>query len=174
MEVITKLHAITTIIAVAMITIFAGFIIAKLTGKLAKRILKEAELNRILVAAGFRPLSDALGTIIEYLIYTATVLVVLHQFGLTQIVLAIIAILGAIIVAFSLLLAIRDFIPNAVAGLFMRRKIKKFIGKHVTIGRISGTLINYGIISSIIKNKDEHCVPHLYTSKHGITRLRAN
>ncbi len=163
-----------TRIAIALITLFAGFIIAKLASRIAKKLLAEAELNRILVSAGFKPLSDALGTILEYVIYTATLLVILQQFGLTKIVLGIIATLAVIIIGISILLAFRDFIPNAVAGLFLRKKAKQHIGKKVQIGAVTGTLEKFGIISSTIRDKDEHCVPHLYTSKQKITRLRAN
>ncbi len=174
MAFIQVLHLLFTKVSVAMLTLFIGFIIAKLAGKIAKKVLAEAELNRILVAAGFKPLSDALGVIIEYVIYAATILVILQQFGLTYIVLGIISIIGIIVVLFSLLLALRDFIPNAVVGLFIRRKMKKFLGKKVQIGTVSGTLEHVGIIRSTVRDKDEHCVPHLYTSRKEITRLRAS
>jgi len=161
-------------IAVALVTIFTGFIIAKLTGRIAKRIMAEAELNRILTAAGFKPLSDALAKILEYLIYTATLLVVLQQFGLTKLVLGIIAGVLIIIIGFSLLLAFRDFIPNFVARIFIRKKMKELIGQKIKIGSIKGRLEKFGLVASIIRDKDEHYVPHLYTSKQKITRLRAS
>lgn len=135
--------------------------------------MAEAELNRILTAAGFRPLSDALGVILEYIIYAATVLVILQQFGLTEIVLGIIAVIAIVAIGFSLVLAVRDFIPNAIVGLFLRKKMKKFLGKKICIGDVSGRLEHYGIVASVIKNKDEYYVPHLYTSRQEITRLRA-
>lgn len=174
MPFITTIHAFATKFSIALLTLFIGFIIAKLAGKIAKRVMAEAELNRILVSAGFRPLSDALGIIIEYIIYTLTILVILQQFGLTSIVLNILATIATIIILFSLLLALRDFIPNAIAGLFIRKKMKKLLGEKVQIGSVSGTLEHIGIIGSTLRSKDEHCVPHLYTSRKDVTRLRAN
>ena len=173
MALISTLHTVFTKISMALLTLFIGFIIAKLAGKIAKRVMAEAELNRILVSAGFKPLSDALGIIIEYVIYAATILVILQQFGLTTIVLSILAVMAAIIILFSLLLAVRDFIPNAVAGLFIRKKLKRLLGKRVRIGNITGKLEHIGIVRSTIRDKDEHCVPHFYTSKNEITLLRA-
>jgi len=160
--------------AVALITIFIGFIIAKLASRVAKKLMAEAELNRILKAAGLKPLSDTLGSILEYLIYTVTVLVVLQQFGLTKIVLGTITILAFVVIAFSLLLAVRDFIPNAVVGILMRKKMKKHLGKKVKIGAVEGRLEHFGLLTSIVKDKDEYHVPHLYSSKQKITRLQAN
>jgi small-conductance mechanosensitive channel len=174
MAFIEAMQAFFTKISIALLTLFIGFIIAKLAGKIAKRIMAEAELNRILVAAGFKPLSDAFGVIIEYIIYAATILVILQQFGLTTVVLSILGAIAAVIIIFSLLLAIRDFIPNAVAGLFVRKKLKKFLGKKVQIGTVRGRLENIGIVNSTLRDKDEHCVPHFYTSRKEITRPRAN
>jgi hypothetical protein len=174
MAILDTLNIAFTKISIALITLFIGFIIAKLAGKIAKKVLAEAELNRILTAAGFKPLSDAFGIIIEYFIYAATILVILQQFGLTYVVIGIIIAVTAAILLISLLLAIRDFIPNAIAGLFIRRKMKKLLGKKVQVGKIRGRLESVGIINSTIRDKDEHCVPHLYASRNEITRLRAN
>jgi small-conductance mechanosensitive channel len=168
------LHAIGIKISVATIIILIGFIIAKLASRITKRVLAEAEINRILTSAGFKPLSDAIGSILEYVIYTITLLFVLQYFGLAKIVLGIILIIAIIALGFSLVLAFRDFIPNAIVGLFLRKKMKKLLGKKVTIGEMSGRLEHIGIVACVLKNKDEHYIPHLYTSKQNITRLRAS
>ena len=174
MAIIDVLKGIVNEAAVALITILVGFIIAKLASRIAKKVMVEAELNRILTAAGIKPLSDVLGTILEYLIYTATLLVVLQQFGLTSIVLGIIAVLAIVIIGFSLLLTLRDFIPNALVGFLIRKEMKRFLGKKVRIGAVVGRLENVGIVGSVVKDKDEHYVPHLYSSKQKIKQLRAS
>jgi len=152
-------------IAVALITIFVGVIIAKLAGRVTKRVLAEAELNKILVRAGFKPMSDAVGALVEYCIYIATVLVLLQQFGLTEIVLGIIAIIALAVIAFSLTLTVRDFIPNAIVGLYIRKRMQSKLGKQVQIGAVKGRLEHFGVVASTIKNEDENYVPHLYSSK---------
>jgi len=173
MALVDALHTLFTKVSIAFLMLFIGFIIAKLAGKIAKRVLAEAELNRILTSAGFKPLSDAFGVIIEYIIYTITIFVILHQFGLTAIVLSILGVVGIIIVLFSILLSVRDFVPNAVAGLFIRKRLKMFLGKKVQIGNVSGRLEHVGIVNSILRNGGEHCVPHFYASRKEITRPRA-
>jgi hypothetical protein len=160
-------------IIVALITLFVGFIIAKLAGLLTKRVLHEAEINRILTTAGMK-LDEALGRLVEYALYVITLLVILNQFGLTKLVLGILITIAIALIAFSLLLTIKDFIPNAITGMFIRKKLHANLGKKVKIGMVTGKLVHVGIIQSVIKDGGEHHVPHLYTSKENITRIRAS
>lgn len=152
--------------AVAIIILLAGFIIAKIAGKIVKRILAEADINKILAKAKVTPMSDALGGIVEYALYLATIIVVLQQFGLANITLWIIGTIAIVVILFSLTLTIRDFIPNAIAGLFIKKRLNAKLGKQVKIGIISGRLEHVGIVASTIRNSDEQYVPHLYTSKY--------
>ncbi len=163
-----------TKIEIAIIIFFIGFIIAKLTSRILKKVLAEAEINRILETAGFKPISNTIASLVKYIIYIITVFIILQQFGLTKLVLAIIVITSTIILTISILLAIRDFIPNFAAGIFLRKKAKKFIGKQVQIGTVKGKLVNFGLMGSIIKNKEQYYIPHLYTSKQKITQSRAD
>jgi small conductance mechanosensitive channel len=165
MGLMTVLQWIYDKFAVAIIILLAGFIIAKIAGKVVKRILAEAELNKILAKAKFTPVSDALGGIVEYALYVATVIVVLQQFGLANITLWIAGIVAVLAILFSLTLTIRDFIPNAIVGLFIRKKLNAKLGKQVKLGMISGRLEHVGIVASTIRNPDEQYVPHLYASK---------
>lgn len=155
-----------TKIEIALIIFFVGFIVAKLAGRILKKLLAEAELNRILESAGFKPISNSIAALVQYVIYTATLFIILQQFGLTKIVLVIVVIIAFLVVAISFLLAVRDFVPNAVAGLWLRKKLKPYIGKNIRIGNVKGQLKRVGVVSSIIKDKEEYHVPHLYASKY--------
>lgn len=155
-----------TKIEIALIVFFVGFIIAKLTARILKKLLAEAELNRILESAGFKPISNSIASLVQYVIYTVTLFIILQQFGLTKIVLIIVVIIAFLVFAFSLLLAVRDFVPNAVAGLWLRKKLRPYIGKNIKIGNVKGRLKRVGVVSSIIKDEEEYHVPHLYASKY--------
>lgn len=168
MEVINTLHAISTKIAIAMITLFVGFIIAKLAGKIIKRVLTEAELNRILKAAGFRPLSDELARLAEYTILAATLIIIMQQFGITRTIANIIGALAIVIIIIGIALAAREFIPNATAGLFLKKKIKKHYGKKITIDGIKGKLTKIGTTGITLKDKEQHYIPYTYLAKNKI------
>ncbi len=158
---------------VALVTLLIGFIIAKLAGRITRRILSEAEINRILATEDMK-LDKAISRIVEYVIYAITLLVILQQFGLTKLVLGIIITIAVIIIGFSALLAIKDFIPNAITGLFIKRKLKQNLGKKVKIGIVTGKLVHIGIVESVIQDKEEHHIPHLYASKENIIQARAS
>ncbi|HLF54187.1 MAG TPA: hypothetical protein VI612_00515 [Candidatus Nanoarchaeia archaeon] len=158
---------------VALVTLLIGFIIAKLAGRITRRVLSEAEINRILATEDMK-LDKAISRIVEYVIYTITLLVILQQFGLTKLVLGIIITIAVIIIGFSALLAIKDFIPNAITGLFIKRKLKQNLGKKVKIGIVTGKLVHVGIMESVIQDKEEHHIPHLYASKENIIQVRAS
>lgn len=174
LQALIKFEHIYIAILAAGITLFAGFLIAKLTGKLVKRIMVEAELNRILTKAGFKPLSDSLAHVVELLIYFATILIVLQQLGLTTIALGILSLLAILLLGFVLFLTVKNFIPNAIAGFLLRKELHQHLKKRVRIGTVKGTLSHAGIVASTLQNKDEHSIPHLYTSKHKIKPLRAS
>ena len=157
-----------TKIEIGLIIFFAGFVIAKLVGRLLKRFLAEAELNRILESAGFKPLSNVIAVIVEYFIYVATLFVILQQFGLTKLVLGIIVVLAFIVLALSFFLAVRDFVPNVVAGFFLRKRMKPLLQKYVQIGSVKGKLVSFGLVGSILKDKEHYYVPHLYASRQKI------
>lgn len=163
MDWLTWIHAVSGKLAIASIMLFAGFLIATLAGKLVRRVLAEAELNRILVKAGFTPASNTIAVVVEYLIYVITLITVLQQFGLARIVLWVLGVAVAVIVVVSFLLTIRDVLPNLVAGLFVRRRLKSFIGKKLSLGSVSGKLERIGVVASVVRDGDEHHVPHVYT-----------
>lgn len=158
---------------VALVTLLIGFIIAKLAGRITRRILSEAEINRILATEDMK-LDKAISRLVEYVIYAITLLVILQQFGLTKLVLGIIITIAVVIIGFSALLAIKDFIPNAITGLFIKRKLKQNLGKKVRIGIVTGKLVHVGIVESVIQDKEEHHISHLYTSRQNITQVRAS
>lgn len=173
MPLLTTIRAIGIRFSIAIITLFLGMIIAKLTGKLVKKILYEAEINRILEAAGFRPLREEIARISEYIIYGITIFIILQQFGITRIITNIIVILAALTILISLLISTRQFIPNAIMGLIIRKKLKKYLGKKIKVGTATGKLEKIGITNIKITNDQEYHIPHLYTKKY-IKQLRAN
>lgn len=161
-------------LSAAIIVLLAGFLLAKLGGKAVKRILHEAEINRVLEAAGFKPISDPLARLAEYAIYIGAILVALQQLGLTSIVIGIIATLAVIVISLSLILAFRDFIPNAITGLFLRKQLSQHVGTDITIGIVTGTLKRVGLTASVIEHHGTHYVPHLYASRNTITPTPTN
>jgi hypothetical protein len=148
------------------VILLVGFIIAKLTGKIVKRVFHETELDSVLKAAGLPPLSNGLALLAEILIAIGTILFVLERLGLAIIAISIAGILIGIVILGTLFVAIRDAIPNLIIGIFIKGKIKKSLGKQVKIGIASGKLSKVRLLDSVLENGDSIHVPHVYTSKN--------
>ena len=164
-------------IITAILTLLLGLLIGKVLGRLVKRILKEAEVNRMLHKAGLHIAFDYLASrLIEYAIYAVTVLIVLRQLGLTRIFLGAIIVIVSVAVILPLVLWLKDFLPNAISWLLLRKQLKRSLKKHVRIGSVSGKLVQFGILKSKIKTPkgDEIHIPHAYTIFKRIKQLRAS
>lgn len=148
------------------VILLVGFIIAKLAGKITKRVFHETELDAILKAAGLPPLSNGIALLVEILIAIGTIFFVLERLGLAILAISIAAILVGIVVLGTLFVAIRDAIPNLIIGIFIRGKLKKMQGKQVKIGMANGKLTKIRTLDCVLENGDSVNVPHIYTSKN--------
>jgi len=166
MTLLTKIIDILGNFVSIIVILLAGFIIAKFAGKITKRILHETELNAILESAKLPPLSNSIALLVEIIIIIATILFVLQQLGLAIIAIIILAALGGIVILATLLVSIRDAIPNLVAGIYIRSKLKKKIGQNVKIGMTKGKLLRIRAFDSIVDSGDEIHVPHTYTARN--------
>ena len=143
----------TRIILAAMILLI-GFVLGKVVGRIVYHFLHEAELNRILkrARAGIS-LERSLSKLAEYLVNFVTVIIAINQLGVGGFVLYVLAFGILIIAGISFFLAIKDLIPNFLAGLFIfkRNKIKK--GDKVKMGRVEGTVVLMDMFETHIKTK---------------------
>lgn len=139
---------------VAVIIILIGFIIGRILGRLTHKFLKEIELNNILKKASINAkLEEVISHFVTYFIYFITVIWALNEMGLTVTILNLISIAALIIIIISILLAIKDFIPNAFAGLRILRKERIKEGSKVIIDSIDGKVKKITLLETIIETK---------------------
>ena len=165
-----------TKIVVAIITLLIGFIIGKILGRLLQKVLHEFELDKALKhSAGIHiSIEHFLGSFLTYFIYFITIIISLNQLGLTTAIINMIS--GAIIllVIISLLLAIKDFVPNMVSGLFIYQKgiIKR--GDLIAFDKIKAKVIDTTFIETKLESKsgDTIYIPNSLLIKKQITQLK--
>jgi len=158
-------------IIVAAVILLLGFIIGRIVGRLVHRALHEIELNESLKKAGIKlALEDVISHFMTYLIYFVAIIWALSELGLSTMVLSIIFIAIIVIVIVSILLALKDFIPNFFAGLFIHRKefIKK--GNWIKINGVEGKIKKIGLVETEVqtKNKDVVYVPNANLTKQAV------
>lgn len=133
------------------ITFFVGFIVARFSNKLVKLLLHELELDIFFRKLGYTfSIEDFLSGIIEFLVYSATVLFVLYQLGILEIILALILVFVILFLLASSFLSFRDAVPNFFARLFLTH-IKS--GSLVAVMGLKGRLERIGLFQTKIINE---------------------
>ncbi|MBD3248935.1 mechanosensitive ion channel [Candidatus Woesearchaeota archaeon] len=161
-----------TRLIVAVIILLIGFIIGKLVSRLVQKVLQEIELNSSLKKAGVKlNLETIVSHFIAYFIYFIAVVWALNEIGLTTTVLNMISASAMVLIIISIVLAIKDFIPNAFAGLFIYQKgfIKE--GDTIKVDNVEGTVKKTSLIETEIETKenDSIYIPNSILTKKEVT-----
>ena len=138
---------------IALVILLLGIVTGKLIGKLLHKVLTELQLDdTIQDAVNVRlPLTEIISSIITYLIYFVAVVMALDNLGVATEVLNIISIGVIVILILFIFLGIKDFIPNALSGMFLHRK--KFIrkGDRIRIDDVEGRIIYINLVETRVK-----------------------
>jgi small conductance mechanosensitive channel len=151
-------------IIITLLILLIGLIAGKIIGKLIEKLLKEIEINKLIKkATTFNiKLDKIIGSIISYFIYFIAIMWALENIGLSSIIINILA--GGIIILFiiAIILGIKDFIPNIIAGIFIH--FKKIIKENdnIEIDNVKGKVEIVGLIETklITKTDDVIYIPN--------------
>ncbi|MBI2667173.1 mechanosensitive ion channel [Candidatus Woesearchaeota archaeon] len=160
----------------SVIILLIGFIIARLSSNLTKKILNELETNKILKEqAGVKiQVEEFLSSVIKYIIYFIAIIIALNQLGLTTKVLYALLITILVILVGFIILAFKDFIPNVVAGFMIYQKDKVKPGDVIRVKDIEGKVIHVDLIETRIKTKKNDIVyiPNSILNKNEVVKLK--
>jgi small-conductance mechanosensitive channel len=158
---------------VAIILLLVGFIIGRICGRLVFRFLHSFEINESLSKlSGVRmKIEEIAETFTTYFIYFITVVIVLQQMGLATTVLHMIAAGVIIIIILSTFLGVKDFIPNAIAGLYIQRRRKFLVGQTIKVKGMSGKIDKITLLETRLKTKsgDIILIPNSILHKTEVT-----
>lgn len=141
-------------IIVAIIIILVGFIIGRILGKIIYHLLHEIELDKFLKKGNLNFGAEKLiSHTITYFVYFMAFIWALNAIGLTTTVLNMISAAALILIIVSILLAIKDFIPNFISGLiiFQNKSIEE--GDTIKIDGLMGKIKNISLIETEILTK---------------------
>lgn len=147
-------------IIIAVIILLCGLIIGRIIGRLLFKLLSEIELNKLFkLATGFSVrLDNILSKVASYFLYFIFAMWALEKLGLSSIIINLLA--GGIILLFiiAVILGIKDFIPNIIAGLFIHFKAILKEGNKVEIDNIKGTVETIGLVETKLKTSSNDVV----------------
>lgn len=140
---------------IAVFTFFIGLIFGRIIGKLVARVLHAFDVDKTLAKAVGAKLSvEGFAEVaVSYFTYIVFLLISLDQLGLTQWVLYLVAAAAAIIGAVAAVLALKDFVPNAVAGYFIMRREFPKAGDILRIDEVSGKVVQVTMLETRIKTR---------------------
>ncbi|MBR9692249.1 mechanosensitive ion channel [Candidatus Woesearchaeota archaeon] len=156
---------------VAVIILLIGFVIARIVGKLVHKILHEIELNNILKKAGVKfELENPISHLTTYIVYFFTIISALNSLGLTTKIFDMLALAFLALIIISILLAIKDFVPNLISGFFIYKRGLIKVGDKIKIDNISGKVKKITLIETEIETsaKDIIHIPNSTITKKEI------
>jgi small-conductance mechanosensitive channel len=162
-------------IIAAIAIILIGLVIGRFVGKLLQRILKEFEINNLLLKKGVRlPIEQIVSSVAKYLIYFAAVIIALNQVGLSNQIMYIILITVLVLLIAFVVLAIKDFLPNLLAGIFLLRRKHLKAGDKITVNNITGTIQEIDLIETKVttKSKDTIIIPNAILNKNIVLKKK--
>ncbi len=169
-ETYTAINPIIQRILVSTLILLMGLIAGKLVGKFVKRLLAQVEADKHIKNAlnvGFSA-EESVGNFVTYFIYFLAVIMALDSLGVTSAVLNMLAGIVILLLLVSVILAIKDFVPNAMAGVMMKMKDEYYEGSEIKIKNISGVIEEIGVLETRIKGEDGEyiLVPNSVFTKH--------
>ena len=139
---------------VFIIIIFIGLVTSKVMFNIAKKSIKEFELARILKKADIRinP-NDIIPRLIKYSILALAVITALNFTGTTLIFVRMIFSLMMILLAFYILISMKNLIPNIYYGIMAGKKYRT--GGMIKYKNIEGRIIGMNLAELQVNAKKE-------------------
>jgi len=159
----------------AIIIVLLGVIIGRIVGNLIQRLLHRIHLNQILKESGVNlPIEQFVNFLIRYIIYFGAIILALQQLGLTATILYIIFISFLAIIIIFIILAVKDFIPNMIAGLFIHYKSLLKKGDFIKINDMSGRVLVVGLVETQLETNKKEVVylPNSILTNTKIVKLK--
>lgn len=141
-------------IAVGIVILITGLALGLLVQKVALRLLQEIEFNKIISRTGLNYNAEYwISSLLSYIIYLSTIILVLNQLGIRSLVIYLIAAGTIILIILTFIAGIKDIIPNLLGGAYLRRQQKLKEGHWLELPEVSGTVQHIGYLETEIKTK---------------------
>ena len=177
-EVLNLIYEMTLYVVVtfgsAALIVITGLILGRILGKLTSRAIKSINLNgNLRRALGIKSKPEILAeNIVKYLIIGIAIIAALIQIGVAISIMNFILVIIGGILLISFTLALRDFMPNIFAGLYLiaTKKLKK--GDSIRFKDFDGTVTKIDLLDTYIKmdSKNTMMIPNSYLMKNYIIK----
>ena len=138
---------------ITVLILLIGLILGKVLGRLLCVLLREVRLNKLL-KSGLKlslNLEAFLVFILSYGVYAFALLLALDRLKLTNYILYALIAIVLVVFVMSIVGSVKDFLPNFVSGLRLRKagRIKK--GYFITLPDLKGTVVGFTLLETEIR-----------------------
>ncbi|MBI2102815.1 mechanosensitive ion channel [Candidatus Woesearchaeota archaeon] len=143
--------------------LFIGFALGIIVKKVVFKVLKGAELNKVVNRVGIRhDLEKWISSLASFIIYLITIVFFMNYLNITSIVLYLIVGAVLMLLILTFLVGLKDVIPNFVAWVIIQKRELIHEGRKIDVREISGTVEKIGYLETEIKteNGDTLYVPN--------------
>ena len=168
-----------SVTGISVLTVFAilivGYFCAKFLGDLLKDVLKTQKNKFPLSQLDYSDIGvDFFIFIVKYSIYLVALILSLAQLGFSHIVLQTFFVAIIAILLFVFIYSLRDFIPNAAAGLYIFKTNIIDLDETIKVGIYEGKVKNIDLLSTTLLSKDGKVIiiPNGIITKEQITKVK--
>lgn len=174
MDIVSLIGGKSLDLVVGIAILLIGMVLGRFISKLVERLMSEVGLNRLLKKLFNTrwPLEQIISYIIKYIVYFVSVVMALNQIGLTSFIFNLVLMILFVFIVIFILIAIKDFIPNMLAGSALLKEGIINIGDRVDVANIKGKVIGITLMDTKIETKegDVIWVPNGFLAKHIIKK----
>jgi small-conductance mechanosensitive channel len=145
---------------IAIVILFSGFILGNILAKIVKKILHEIELNNFLKSVSNIDIriEELISMFVKFLVYFIFVVYVLNYLNLSTIIINVLLIVVLVIVGFSVIVSVRNFLPDFFAGIAISKRKLIFEGDIIEIDGIIATIKKIDLTSIQLLTKDNELI----------------
>ncbi len=133
----------------ALIILLVGVILGNLVGQLMRKLLNSFGINKLIRRTGLGiSLEEILSGVFRYIVYLVTIVLAMNQVGMTRTLVEGVCLAVALILIISICIALKDFVPNLIAGLYLLHGNTVKVGDSVEFDNTKGKVIAIHIMDS--------------------------
>ena len=130
-----------------------GYIVTRITTGGIGKYLRRPSAKKLIAEMGYEePIIELILLMVTYVFYFITFIIALSQFGFASIVFDAVIVIISLFVVFFIFYSLKDFIPNAAAGIFLNRIKPINKGDKIKVGIYSGEVIDMNLMTVILKD----------------------
>ncbi len=160
----------------AFLILIIGLILAQILSNIIRKVIKGMEISKTLedqLKIKFK-LEKYLASIVKYILYLVTIILVLNKLGVSTRVLEIIFIIIIVAMIIFIILAFKDWLPNLISGFYIIKSQKLEKGDIIKVKGITGRVMQINLLETKIETNNNEIIfiPNHTITKYEVTKVK--